>query len=112
MISFTLVAVVAAIALGAPLVPGLTGLGVPAIVLEILTSRSSCRRRVSGVILSILEDADEMSTRFGEVIISASIAEVGPIVLLSLFFSGESGRHTESGNFVSEQNLVRDGAGA
>ena len=45
-----------------------------------------------GVILPILKDAGETSTAFGQVIVAgASIAEVGPIVLLSLFFSGESG---------------------
>src|SRR5919206_63118 len=45
-----------------------------------------------GVILPILKDARETSTPFGQVVVAgASIAEVGPIVLLSLFFSGESG---------------------
>src|SRR5205823_4570900 len=45
-----------------------------------------------GVILPILKDADQTSTPFGQVVVAgASIAEVGPIVLLSLFFSGESG---------------------
>jgi Kef-type K+ transport system membrane component KefB len=45
-----------------------------------------------GVILPILKDAGETSTPFGQVVVAgASVAEVGPIVLLSLFFSGESG---------------------
>jgi Kef-type K+ transport system membrane component KefB len=45
-----------------------------------------------GIILPILKDAGETSTPFGQVIVAgASIAEVGPIVLLSLFFSGEGG---------------------
>jgi Kef-type K+ transport system membrane component KefB len=45
-----------------------------------------------GVILPILKDAGETSTPFGQVVVAgASIAEVGPIVLLSLFFSGEAG---------------------
>ena len=45
-----------------------------------------------GVILPILKDAGETTTAFGQVVVAgASIAEVGPIVLLSLFFSGESG---------------------
>jgi Kef-type K+ transport system membrane component KefB len=45
-----------------------------------------------GVILPILKDARETSTSFGRVVLAgASIAEVMPIVLLSLFFSGESG---------------------
>ena len=42
-----------------------------------------------GVILPILKDAGETSTPFGQVVVAgASIAEVAPIVLLSLFFSG------------------------
>jgi Kef-type K+ transport system membrane component KefB len=45
-----------------------------------------------GIILPILKDADETSTPFGQVVIAgASIAEVVPIVLLSLFFSGKGG---------------------
>jgi Kef-type K+ transport system membrane component KefB len=44
-----------------------------------------------GVILPILKDAGQTATPFGQVVVAgASIAEVGPIVLLSLFFSGES----------------------
>src|SRR5436309_7608813 len=45
-----------------------------------------------GIILPILKDAHQTSTPFGQVVVAgASIAEVGPIVLLSLFFSGHSG---------------------
>lgn len=45
-----------------------------------------------GVILPILKDAGATTTPFGGVVVAgASIAEVTPIVLLSLFFSGESG---------------------
>ena len=45
-----------------------------------------------GVILPILKDAGETTTPFGRIVVAgASIAEVTPIVLLSLFFSGESG---------------------
>jgi Kef-type K+ transport system membrane component KefB len=45
-----------------------------------------------GIILPILKDAGETTTPFGQVVVAAaSIAEVTPIVLLSLFFSGESG---------------------
>jgi Kef-type K+ transport system membrane component KefB len=44
------------------------------------------------VILPILKDAGETQTPFGTVVVAgASIAEVAPIVLLSLFFSGEAG---------------------
>src|SRR6266581_5010299 len=45
-----------------------------------------------GIILPILKDAGQTSTPFGQVIVAgASIAEIGPIVLLSLFFSGKAG---------------------
>jgi Kef-type K+ transport system membrane component KefB len=45
-----------------------------------------------GVILPILKDAGQTATPFGQVIVAgASIAEVAPIVLLSLFFSGKAG---------------------
>jgi Kef-type K+ transport system membrane component KefB len=45
-----------------------------------------------GIILPILKDAGETETPFGRVLVAgASIAEVAPIVLLSLFFSGKSG---------------------
>ena len=170
-ISFTSVAVVAAIAVAAPLVLGLSGLRLPSIVLEILLGivvgpqvlgwatrdepvevlsivglgfllllaglevdydrlRGSLLRLTAlsyvvslaialgvglvfwagdlvrsplllaimlsatglGIILPILKDAGETSTPFGQVVIAgASIAEVVPIVLLSLFFSGEGG---------------------
>lgn len=170
-ISFTSVAVVAAVAVLAPLALGLTGLRLPAIVLEILLGivvgpqvlgwaevdepvsvlalvglafllllsgleidLERLRGRVLrltglafivsfalallvgyglraadlvrsplliaiilsatglGVILPILKDAGETTTPFGRVVIAgASIAEITPIVLLSLFFSGESG---------------------
>jgi Kef-type K+ transport system membrane component KefB len=45
-----------------------------------------------GIILPILKDAGETETPFGRVLVAgASIAEVAPIVLLSLFFSGKIG---------------------
>jgi Kef-type K+ transport system membrane component KefB len=45
-----------------------------------------------GIILPILKDAGETETPLGRVVVAgASIAEVAPIVLLSLFFSGRSG---------------------
>src|SRR5438067_2828533 len=171
MISFTSVAVVAAVALVAPLAVGFTGLRLPAIVIEILLGivvgpqvlgwasndepvqvlgliglafllllagleidfnrlRGRLLRLTGlgyavsfglalvvgyglragdlvrspllvaiilsatglGIILPILKDAHETSTPFGQVVVAgASIAEVGPIVLLSLFFSGHSG---------------------
>ena len=45
-----------------------------------------------GIILPILKDAGETATPFGRLVIcGATIAEVAPIVLLSLFFSGSEG---------------------
>jgi Kef-type K+ transport system membrane component KefB len=45
-----------------------------------------------GVVLPILKDAGQTTTPFGQIVVAgASIAEVVPIVLLSLLFSGESG---------------------
>jgi Kef-type K+ transport system membrane component KefB len=171
MVSFNSIAVVAAVAVVAPLAIGLTGLRLPAIVLEILLGiavgpqglgwasfdrpvevmsmfglafllllagleidfnrlRGRLLRTTSlayvvsfaiavavgfglrggdlvkspllvaiilsatglGIILPILKDAGQTATPFGQVVVAgASIAEVTPIVLLSLFFSGESG---------------------
>ena len=45
-----------------------------------------------GIILPILKDAGETENALGRVVIAgASIAEVAPIVLMSLFFSGRNG---------------------
>jgi Kef-type K+ transport system membrane component KefB len=45
-----------------------------------------------GVIIPVLKDADELSTRFGQLILAAaSIADFGAVLLLSFFFSGEGG---------------------
>jgi Kef-type K+ transport system membrane component KefB len=44
-----------------------------------------------GIVIPILKDAGEVETMFGQLVVAAaSVAEVGTIVLLSLFFSGES----------------------
>jgi Kef-type K+ transport system membrane component KefB len=44
-----------------------------------------------GIVIVVLKDAGEVETAFGELVIAgSSIAEVGTIVLLTLFFSGES----------------------
>ena len=44
-----------------------------------------------GVVLPILKDADQLSTMFGRVVVAGcSIAELATLVLVSLFFSGES----------------------
>ena len=44
-----------------------------------------------GVVIPILKDARQLSTMFGRVVVAGcSIAEITPLVLVSLFFSGES----------------------
>ena len=45
-----------------------------------------------GVIIPVLKDSGQVSTRFGQLVLAAgSIADFGAIILLSLFFSGEGG---------------------
>jgi len=45
-----------------------------------------------GVLVPVLKDAGEISSTFGQLIISAaSIADFGAIILLSIFFSGKGG---------------------
>src|SRR5436190_19910803 len=45
-----------------------------------------------GVVIPVLKDTGSAGTQFGQLVIAAaSIADVATIVLLSLFFSGESG---------------------
>jgi Kef-type K+ transport system membrane component KefB len=45
-----------------------------------------------GVIIPVLKDVGELTTRFGQLVLAAaSIADFGGVILLSLFFSGESG---------------------
>ena len=44
-----------------------------------------------GVLVPVLKDADEIGSRFGQLVIAAcSIADFGAVILLSLFFSRES----------------------
>ncbi len=44
-----------------------------------------------GIVIAVLKDAGQVETSFGQLVIAgSSIAEVGTIVLLTLFFSGES----------------------
>ena len=44
-----------------------------------------------GIVIPILKDAGEVATPFGQLVAAgASLAEIAPIILLSLFFSGES----------------------
>jgi Kef-type K+ transport system membrane component KefB len=45
-----------------------------------------------GVIVPVLADVGELDTRFGQLVLAAAtIADFGAVILLSLFFSGESG---------------------
>lgn len=45
-----------------------------------------------GIVIPVLKDAGQVSTQFGQLVIAgASIAEIATIVLLSLFFSEETG---------------------
>jgi Kef-type K+ transport system membrane component KefB len=44
-----------------------------------------------GIVIAVLKDAEQVETPFGQLVIAgSSIAEVGTIVLLTLFFSGAS----------------------
>jgi Kef-type K+ transport system membrane component KefB len=76
-----------AIALGVLL--GLTAAGLvdtPLLVAIVLCATSL------GVLVPVLKDAGEISSTLGQLIIaSASIADFGAIILLSIFFSGEGG---------------------
>ena len=68
------------------------GLGVAGLVRSPLLIAIILSATGLGIILPILKDAGETETAFGQVLVAgASIAEVAPIVLLSLFFSGKSG---------------------
>jgi Kef-type K+ transport system membrane component KefB len=45
-----------------------------------------------GVIIPVLKDAGEITSKFGQLVVAAgSIADFGAIILLSIFFSGEGG---------------------
>jgi Kef-type K+ transport system membrane component KefB len=44
-----------------------------------------------GIVIAVLKDAGRVETSFGQLVVAgSSIAEIGTIVLLTLFFSGES----------------------
>jgi Kef-type K+ transport system membrane component KefB len=44
-----------------------------------------------GIVIPVLKDAAQVDTPFGQLVVAgASIAEITPIILLSLFFSGET----------------------
>ncbi|HSK16395.1 MAG TPA: cation:proton antiporter [Gaiellaceae bacterium] len=78
------------LALGAGVALDLGGLVRSPLLVAIMLSATSL-----GIVITILKDAGEAETRFGQTVIgSCSLAEVLPIVLLSLFFSMESSSGT------------------
>src|ERR671935_283710 len=109
-ISFTSLAIVAATGFIAPLAIGLVPrLRLPSVVLEIVLgivigpsvlgwAKADEAVEIMALIglsfllvIAVLKDADQVETSFGQLVIAgSSIAEVGTIVLLTLFFSGES----------------------
>src|ERR671913_233362 len=108
-ISLTGVLVVAAIAFTVPLVLGLAPtLRLPSVVLEIVVGivigpailglieapllvAIMLSSTSLGIVIPVLADAGHSSTTLGQLIIaSSSIADFGAIILLSLFFSGDS----------------------
>src|SRR5207245_2775241 len=118
-VSFSGLAIVAGVAFAAPLVLGLVpAVRLPAVVLEIVLGfLSSFALAVItgmvldtsgltnaplliaimlsatslGVVIPVLKDTGQASTRFGQLVLAgASIADVATVVLLSLFFSEKS----------------------
>jgi Kef-type K+ transport system membrane component KefB len=75
-----------ALAAGAGLVLGATGLVRSPLLIAVILAATSL-----GIILPGLKDAGQVGTPFGQVVVAgASIAEVVPIVLLSLLFSADA----------------------
>jgi Kef-type K+ transport system membrane component KefB len=75
------------IAVLAGLVLNASGLVETPLLVAIILSATSL-----GVIVPVLKDVGELDTRFGQLVLAAaSIADFGGVILLSLFFSGESG---------------------
>jgi Kef-type K+ transport system membrane component KefB len=76
-----------ALAVGLSLALGGAGLvGTPLFVAILLSATSL------GVIVSVLKDAGESASTFGQLVIAAgTIADFGAIILLSVFFTGEGG---------------------
>jgi Kef-type K+ transport system membrane component KefB len=76
-----------ALAVAAGLALSAAGLVETPLLVAIILSATSL-----GVIIPVLKDVDELDTRFGQLVLAAaSIADFGAVILLSLFFSGESG---------------------
>lgn len=80
-----------AISFGLALVIGLAldagGLVRSPLLVAIMLSATSL-----GIVIPVLKDAGQVSTQFGQLVVAAaSFAEIAPIILLSLFFSEETG---------------------
>jgi Kef-type K+ transport system membrane component KefB len=76
-----------AFAVGLSLALGAAGLVETPLFVAILLSATSL-----GVIVSVLKDAGESASTFGQLVIAAgTIADFGAIILLSVFFTGEGG---------------------
>jgi Kef-type K+ transport system membrane component KefB len=74
------------VALAAGLVLDAAGVTGSPLLIAIMLSATSL-----GVVIPVLKDSGEATTPFGQLVIAgASIADIATIVLLSLFFSGES----------------------
>ena len=79
---------VASFAVALAVAVGLDGAGVTGapLLIAIMLSATSL-----GVVIPVLKDSGEAATPFGQLVIAgASIADIATVVLLSLFFSGES----------------------
>jgi Kef-type K+ transport system membrane component KefB len=75
-----------ALALTAAVIFDVTNVTAAPLLIAIMLSGTSL-----GVVIPVLKDSHEAATRFGQIVIAAaSIADIATIVLLSLFFSGES----------------------
>jgi Kef-type K+ transport system membrane component KefB len=80
-----------AISFGLALVIGF-GLHVAGLVKSPLLIGIALSATSLGIVVPVLKDAGQVDTPFGRLVVAgASIAEIAPIVLLSLFFSGEAG---------------------
>ena len=80
-----------AVSFGIAVVVGLTLSAAGLVETPLLVAIILCATSL-GVIVPVLKDSGEISTPFGQLIVSAaSIADFGAIILLTLFFSGEGG---------------------
>jgi Kef-type K+ transport system membrane component KefB len=85
-LAFAAFAVSAGLALACGFLLQLAGLTPPPVLLAIILMSTS-----AGLLLPMLKDAGEGSTDYGQLIMTAAaVAEIVPIVLLSLFFSATS----------------------